>query len=147
MRRALAGLTLRDLEWAAGVYDSRRFPARLACAGSAGKAAGDDKGAADGRGVMVPLLDMGNHHPGSTVRWDTDGDGNVRFHLSDQGLRVGDEVFNHYGDKGNEELLMTYGFALEANPHDSYPLMLAVAGAPSPAPRLQLGPFIIQEGR
>ena len=28
-------------------------------------------------------------------------------------------VFNNYGDKGNEELLMTYGFALKHNEHET----------------------------
>ncbi|KAF6263984.1 hypothetical protein COO60DRAFT_266676 [Scenedesmus sp. NREL 46B-D3] len=37
--------------------------------------------------------------------------------------KVGEELTISYGDKGNEELLLLYGFALPANPHESLMLL------------------------
>jgi len=72
--QAVAGLALADVQWGAGVYDSRRLPLRLSGA-SVGKAASDDYGPATGEGVLVPLLDFGNHHAAAKVRkYTRDGD-------------------------------------------------------------------------
>ena len=62
----LAGVTLEDMRWGMGCYDSRRLPLRLSGV-SQGKASTDDSGAATGEGVMVPLLDFGNHHADAKV--------------------------------------------------------------------------------
>lgn len=62
----LAGVTLEDMQWGMGCYDSRRLPLRLIGV-SQGKASTDDSGAATGEGVMVPLLDFGNHHADAKV--------------------------------------------------------------------------------
>ena len=136
-------LTLGDLQWAAGIYDSRRFPLRLGSPGSTGKKSTDDEGSATGEGIMIPLLDFGNHRHESTVQWQTNEKGDVLFHMK-QDLVRGEEIFNQYGAKGNEELLMAYGFALESNPYESYSLVLSVGTAPPPAPQKKLGPFMLR---
>jgi hypothetical protein len=43
--------------------------------------------------------------------------------------KTGEELCISYGDKGNEELLLLYGFALPANPHETLMLL-----CPLPAP-------------
>ena len=65
-KEVLTGVKLDDLEWGMGCYDSRRLPLRLSGV-SQGKSSGDDSGAANGEGVLVPLLDFGNHHPDAEV--------------------------------------------------------------------------------
>jgi hypothetical protein len=37
--------------------------------------------------------------------------------------KTGEELTISYGDKGNEELLLLYGFALPANPHETLMLL------------------------
>lgn len=37
-----------------------------------------------------------------------------------------EELFNNYGQKGNEELLLAYGFAIENNPADSAALKIKI---------------------
>ena len=142
-REALGGIMsdidLELLQWAAGVYDSRRLPLRLGTKNSAGKEATDDQGIATGEGVMVPLLDQGNHSMESAITWDTDENG-VNFR-SKKPISKGSEIFNHYGFKSNEELLMAYGFCIQNNPHESYGLLMSVGTEPPPAPQKKLGPF------
>ena len=54
------------------------------------------------------------------------------------------QVFNNYGAKANEELIMGYGFALHENVHDVFGLSLAFstrAAAPPHPPRRGRSPF------
>ena len=45
------------------------------------------------------------------------------------------EVYNNYGPKSNEELLLSYGFVIPSNPDDTLILRLGSVGGPSaPAP-------------
>ena len=68
-------------------------------------------------GVMFPLYDMLDHRPGHRITWEAGG-GSIRF-LCVDGIRAGEQIYNNYGPKGNQELLFTYGFAIEDNPLDS----------------------------
>ena len=43
-----------------------------------------------------------------------------------QGVIAGGEVFNHYGSKGNEELMTAHGFAIYNNLYDSFGLNLSM---------------------
>lgn len=63
------------------------------------------------------------------------------------------QVFNNYGAKANEELIMGYGFALHENVHDVFGLSLAFSTrAAAPAARAavaepvvtRLGPFYLR---
>lgn len=49
------------------------------------------------------------------------------------GVPKGEEVFNNYGQKGNEELLLAYGFAIENNTADSAALKIKI-----PEPRMKV---------
>jgi len=68
-------------------------------------------------GVMFPLYDMLDHRPGHRITWEAGG-GGIRFRCVG-GIRAGEQIYNNYGPKGNQELLFTYGFAIEGNPLDS----------------------------
>ncbi|CAD7964137.1 unnamed protein product [Amoebophrya sp. A25] len=129
------GISLNEWLWARSVYTSRVFGAGL------------KRGATVP--VMLPLIDVFNHDracPVEVVRSfdsgraepdvvlagkkvDDESDdmtegaaaagGEQNLHLE---LSPGAEVFNNYGRKGNEELLLGYGFSLPDNPHNSVQL-------------------------
>lgn len=66
--------------------------------------------------VLLPLLDILNHRPAALVEWQA--------RISYVGLQIledyqsGQEVYNNYGPRDNEGLLMSYGFVLEDNPYE-----------------------------
>lgn len=70
----------------------------------------------EGSVILLPLLDLLNHNAHSKVQWYSEGDA---FCLEKNGgITKGQEVFNNYGAKGNEELLAGYGFVQEDNEFD-----------------------------
>lgn len=78
--------------------------------------------------VLFPVMDAGNHNPNAKVDWAYDPG---KFSLSiREGVSKGDEIFNNYGPKGNDELLMGYGFCAEDNPHDG--ILLSMKPPPQP---------------
>ena len=70
--------------------------------------------------VLIPGLDLLNHSPLAKVVWQFDTD--VCHIKTDETLDVGTEIFNNYGPKGNEELLMGYGFTIDDNQADVFGL-------------------------
>jgi len=68
-------------------------------------------------GIMTPFWGMLDHEAGHPIVWEA-GDGYIRFRCVDA-IEEGQEIKNNYGPKGNQELLFTYGFAIEGNPMDS----------------------------
>lgn len=123
------------------MYDSRRFPLRLSPEGSGG-ATPSEYGS-----IMLPLFDLLNHCHDSPIVWKTDHRGITFTFNEDAPVATGAEVFNNYGTKGNEELLMAHGFAIRDNPHDTYSLVLTVCTqgpdttTGSSRVRRKLGPF------
>ena len=110
-------------------------------------------------GCMLPVLDILNHRYRTPIDWvrgpsapAAGGDstavasetavessssscaaapGHVSF-VSRAPIPAGCEVFNNYGPKSNEELLLSFGFVLPRNPQDTLALRFgAAAGAPS----------------
>ncbi|OUM60330.1 hypothetical protein PIROE2DRAFT_69739 [Piromyces sp. E2] len=65
---------------------------------------------------LWPGIDMLNHRRGQKITWKVEN-GMVHF-ITDEDLKAGNECFNNYGPKGNEEFLMGYGFCIENNPDD-----------------------------
>lgn len=70
--------------------------------------------------VLMPLLDVGNHQPSAKVEWDVEvGREEAGENAGLTSLRTlddygpGAQVFNHYGEKTNAELLLGYGFLVE----------------------------------
>ncbi|KAL9103111.1 MAG: hypothetical protein Q9163_001822 [Psora crenata] len=94
--------------WSATITSSRSFP------GSALPNKGIDSA------VLIPGLDLLNHSPSAKVVWDWGrNDCTIRV---DESLTGGSEIFNNYGPKGNEELLMGYGFCIPNNMADTFGL-------------------------
>lgn len=98
--------------WAAMIIKLRSFPAYLL--------EGDGAVARDAA-ILVPVVDLLNHSPTAKVSWVV---GNGVFRLETDA--PGGEIFNNYGQKGNEELLLAYGFCLEGNPADLVALKIRV---------------------
>ena len=67
--------------------------------------------------ALVPFADCLNHNNVQT-KYDYDIEGNGMFRLFPSGSNSyaqGVEVFNSYGRRANENLLLDYGFAMEDN--------------------------------
>ncbi|KAJ9642729.1 hypothetical protein H2204_002377 [Knufia peltigerae] len=66
--------------------------------------------------VLLPLMDLLNHKPGAQVEWQ------ARFNFV--GLQLLEsyeseqELYNNYGPRENEGLLLAYGFTVPDNPFD-----------------------------
>lgn len=66
--------------------------------------------------VLFPVLDMMNHDLNSRVHWNFDP-GRFTVSIGDA-VSDGAEVFNSYGPKSNDELLLGYGFCIPNNTND-----------------------------
>ena len=139
------GCDIDLVAWAHDMYVSRRFPLKLAVAATATASASATVDAAaaavvvaprefrgtcskltESLGVMLPLFDLLNHQPGTDIDWSGDAAG-VTFSCGQdlpRSLPAGAEVFNNYGNKGNESLMMAHGFCTHDNLYDSYGLKL-----------------------
>ena len=71
--------------------------------------------------VIAPVIDMFNHTSTvqSDVRYEFFYDAFV-LAVTNRGFAPGEQVFISYGPRSNDELLLTYGFVEEHNPHDKY---------------------------
>lgn len=75
-------------------------------------------------GVLLPLVDLLNHKPGAKVEWQ------ARY--SFVGLQILEpyasrqELYNNYGPRDNEGLLLAYGFTIENNPFDHVVISIRV---------------------
>lgn len=101
--------------WAAMIIKLRSFPAYLL---------DESDTCARDAAMLVPIVDLLNHSPTAKVSWAV-GSGVFRLETTADG----GEVFNNYGQKGNEELLLAYGFCLEGNPADLVALKIRVPEA------------------
>lgn len=101
--------------WATMIFKSRSFPFLLV-----------DEDADPKYSMLLPVVDLLNHDPNSYVSWMLD-ESKQNFLLNNNLssiLNIGDELFNNYGGKGNEELLLGYGFVIEENKNDSVALRI-----------------------
>ena len=72
--------------------------------------------------VLFPILDAANHDHNAKVDWTFDPG---RFSVTTvKGAAAGAEICNNYGPKGNDELLLGYGFCLPSNPYDTVAVTL-----------------------
>lgn len=92
--------------WASLIFRSRAFPSIIY-----------DANANLNDAFLFPVVDLLNHRNGTKVTWKYQDDF-VQFTTFEK-IKAGDELFNNYGDKTNEELLIGYGFAMDNNPFDS----------------------------
>ncbi|GEQ70961.1 hypothetical protein JCM33374_g4642 [Metschnikowia sp. JCM 33374] len=72
--------------------------------------------------MLIPVIDLLNHSPQADVTWTAS---NNYFQFQSHNNNT-DELFNNYGRKGNEELLLAYGFCLENNSADTVALKIKV---------------------
>lgn len=101
--------------WADTAYASRSFPPLLG-----GWPVEDDP-------VLIPGFDILNHRRGEPVTWSFDSPDKAVFTIR-QDYGPNEQIFNNYGAKSNEELLMTYGFVEPGGPDDV--LVLALRSDP-----------------
>lgn len=93
--------------WASLILKSRSFPAYLL------KSRKSDK---PDEAMLLPVVDLLNHEPTAKVEWVVNDE---YFEFKSFSVCSGQELFNNYGRKGNEELLLAYGFCLENNDADT----------------------------
>lgn len=105
-----------EYQWACTIYTSRSFPAKIIY-----------PDAPDGLSMLVPIIDSVNHKPQTPVHWEGTVEGSFDLRSATE-IGTGEEIFNNYGAKGNEELMFGYGFALEDNKFDIVSLKLNLGG-------------------
>lgn len=105
--------------WALMIYKSRSFPSKLLQSDST-----LDKinFVQDDVAILIPVIDLLNHNPKAEVIWGTQKDEFV-FETT---KHSGGQLFNNYGRKGNEELLLAYGFCIPDNSAESVALKIKV---------------------
>ncbi|KAI5959294.1 uncharacterized protein KGF55_005444 [Candida pseudojiufengensis] len=99
--------------WSSLIFKSRSFPTYII-----------DKTVPKNESMLLPVVDMLNHNPKAKVQWTCNNESFV--FETDSVIPNGEEIFNNYGMKGNEELLLAYGFAIENNVADSVALKIKV---------------------
>lgn len=140
-------LNWKNWLWANGSVYSRAFPGRWTPFSATkgpeffelGNPAVEPCGLA-----LLPFLDMINHNPKAKVDWTSgpgtsgtlpdSGEIRVRFAhpATADPIPAGNEVFNNYGAKSNEEFLIGYGFVLPNNPSDAVRVLVNDARAQDP---------------
>ncbi|CCE82460.1 Piso0_002187 [Millerozyma farinosa CBS 7064] len=107
--------------WASCILKSRAFPTYLLKNEVQEEMTEDEC-------MLLPIVDLLNHDVKSEVEWSATKDANsiVNFLFRSYSAQDGQQLFNNYGMKGNEELLMGYGFCLEDNAADTCALRIKV---------------------
>ncbi|KAB8336891.1 hypothetical protein FH972_021199 [Carpinus fangiana] len=126
-------VTQTEFYWALTMLGSRAFPSRLVADSSAGKSGLPLLDEHDPDMLLYPGMDMLNHDPETKNRWSHDSD-NFDLVCNDEPV-AGQEIYNPYGAKSNASFLLSYGFVIENNPHDSIAVKLARKNQSLPAPR------------
>jgi len=76
--------------------------------------------------LLFPVVDILNHSVSAKVEWDFQPRTSFSLKLLEgDTVTDGQELFNNYAPKQNDELLLGYGFCLEHNPIEQFPLKLA----------------------
>ncbi|EEB08095.1 lysine methyltransferase [Schizosaccharomyces japonicus yFS275] len=103
--------------WAATVFSSRCFSSALL----------GEEDTDDAAPILIPLVDSLNHKPRCPIIWNkvTKESHAVQL-VSVKPISSGGQVYNNYGPKGNEELLMGYGFCLPNNEFETFALRLSL---------------------
>lgn len=83
--------------------------------------------------IMVPFCDLLNHKKQPNVVWNYDKKEKTFNLITTNEIKKGEEIFTKYGNKGNENLLLHYGFTVEHNVDDAYIFLLKLCnGKKSP---------------
>ncbi|KAL8711254.1 MAG: hypothetical protein Q9225_007157 [Loekoesia sp. 1 TL-2023] len=105
-------------KWAASVISTRSFPGSALTPNTRYTS----KSSPDRSPVLLPGLDLLNHNPTAKVTWQWTEE--ACCIATDVALASGDEIFNNYAPKSNEELILGYGFGLFRNSSDHCNLAL-----------------------
>lgn len=100
--------------WSHLIFTSRAFPEYVINPGQCEESAI----------MLLPIIDLLNHDYQSKVEWSSNDRHDFNLTLLGNDFKEGDELFNNYGGKGNEELLNGYGFVLDENIFDSASLKI-----------------------
>lgn len=101
-------------KWAATIFSSRSFTSKIYGQSN------------DTYPILFPVLDCFNHRFGEQVDWRMDSPTEKSFSLNTvASIEAGNQVFNNYAPKANEELLLGYGFCTPNNPCDEVGMRLA----------------------
>ncbi|OBA23001.1 SET domain-containing protein [Metschnikowia bicuspidata var. bicuspidata NRRL YB-4993] len=106
--------------WASMILKSRSFPSALLK--DASLEISEIDLCQDDVAMLIPVVDLLNHSPQADVTWTASGN----FFQFQSHRNGGLELFNNYGRKGNEELLLAYGFCLDNNAADTVALKIKV---------------------
>jgi hypothetical protein len=76
--------------------------------------------------ILFPVVDILNHSVSAKVEWDFQPHQSFALKCFEgESFQPGQELFNNYAPKQNDELLLGYGFCLEDNPIEQFALKLA----------------------
>lgn len=90
---------------------------------------------------MFPVIDILNHTVEAKVEWDFHPLQDFILKVVDpEAVRPGDEIFNNYGPKQNDELLLGYGFCIPENPVDQFTIKVVLPPSVEDAAK-QMGLF------
>ncbi|CAA9962488.1 hypothetical protein PTMSG1_05862 [Pyrenophora teres f. maculata] len=108
------GIDIESLLWAATVFTSRAFISTHILPGK------------ETVPILFPVVDILNHSVSAKVEWDFQPRQSFALKCLDgHSFQPGQELFNNYAPKQNDELLLGYGFCLEDNPIEQFALKLA----------------------
>ncbi|KAF1944816.1 SET domain-containing protein [Clathrospora elynae] len=107
-------IDLESLLWAATIFTSRAFISTHILPGT------------ETIPILFPVIDILNHSVFAKVEWDFQPHQSFALKcLESDTFQPGQELFNNYAPKQNDELLLGYGFCLEDNPIEQFALKLA----------------------
>lgn len=76
--------------------------------------------------ILFPVVDILNHSVSAKVEWDFQPRASFSLKLLEgAAFKPGQELYNNYAPKQNDELLLGYGFCLDDNPTEQFSLKLA----------------------
>ncbi|WVQ85339.1 hypothetical protein IAT38_007504 [Cryptococcus sp. DSM 104549] len=136
------GLTWERYLATATYMSSRAFPSKLLNLPADGGSASHTAGAEEvSKPVLLPGVDIFNHARGQPILWlsslttlsSSPTPVPAISLVSTQPSTSGKQLFNNYGAKPNEELLLGYGFILPSNPDDVVILRLGTGSIPPAA--------------
>ncbi|KAH7383293.1 hypothetical protein BKA66DRAFT_570329 [Pyrenochaeta sp. MPI-SDFR-AT-0127] len=107
-------IDFKSLLWAATIFTSRAFISTHILPGR------------ETIPLLFPVVDILNHSVSAKVEWDFQPHTSFSLRCLDhETFETGQELFNNYAPKQNDELLLGYGFCLEDNPIEQFALKLA----------------------
>lgn len=129
MQEVDSNISRDDLYFAYSTYSSRAFPVQIPQSDPIAPYTFKPKDEVSlslpfTEAGLLPFGDIFNHSSDSDATYSCDS-GALNFRLEFE-PSTGKELFNNYGNKTNESFILSYGFFIPDNPHDSYWVQLAI---------------------